>query len=277
MRSFAAVSTCHAPGYELYGRHMLEGFERHWPRQVPLHFYCEGFRPSVSSPRIHLHDLHGSCPELVAFKRRHADHPEAHGSGARPRWQLRVDWRRGRLKLRRKRTLGYRWDAVRFSHKVFALLHAGRDVLFLLDADLSFHRDIAPDLLEALVPADCLVGFLARPKFTECGFVAYNLRHPAAFDFLAEYERLYVTDALFAERQWTDAYLFDVVRERFEKRGCRTHDIAQGLGRRVGHVLVESPLGAYMDHRKGERKRLVEGSRDPVTSEGEALGARRAH
>lgn len=65
---------------------------------------------------------------------------------------------------------------------------------------------------------------------------------------------LYKQDLLFRQREFHDSYLFDVIRRRFERRGCQTYDIAQGIGRDAGHVFVNSPLGRYMDHMKGERK-----------------------
>ncbi|HVP31037.1 MAG TPA: hypothetical protein VMW35_17950 [Myxococcota bacterium] len=252
------MTTCHRAGYEAYGRAMLESFDRHWPDSVSLLLYAEEFTPEAVGPRVHVRDLHVSCPELLAFKQRHADDPRAHGSGDRPRWALRLEWSPFKLKLRRKRSIGYRWDAVRFSHKVFALSHAARllpaDVLILLDADLLFVADLPAALLEGLVPRDGFVGYLARPKFSECGFVAYNLRHPATASFIEEFEGLYTSDRLFRHLQWHDSYLFDVVRGRFERRGCRSYDVAEGAGRRNGQVLAASRLAPYMQHRKGPGK-----------------------
>lgn len=258
MRTFAAVTTCHGKGWNRYGRTMVETFDRHWPREVTLDLYAEGFEPDLQSDRVIVRDLLVESPELAAFKQRHADNLASHGSGNQPRWHVRVDWRKLKIRIKRKTTLGYRWDAVRFSHKVFAIFEAARhcpaDVLFWLDADIRFFADIPVGFLEELMPPECMVSFLRRPKFSECGFVGYNLRHPAIRDFLSEFEALYTTDSLFKERQWHDSYLFDVVKRRFEKQGHKTHDIAQGLGAQVGHIFVNSKLGRYMDHKKGERK-----------------------
>ena len=91
-------------------------------------------------------------------------------------------------------------------------------------------------------------------KHPETGLVGYNLVHPAMEEFFAEFEALYTGDRLFEEREFTDAYLFDRVRERFERRGELVSDIAEGVGGRASHPLVNSRLGHYMDHLKGERK-----------------------
>lgn len=259
MRTFAAVTTCNAAGYEQYGRDMIASFDRHWPGEVALHVYVEGFVPQPSSPRIVYHDLLGECPDLVAFKSRHAENPRAHGRVGRKRWKVALDWRKPKLRVRRiDWGLGYRWDAVRFSHKTFALFQAARtvgtDVLFWLDADVRVFADVPAAFLEATMPDDCLLAHLARPKFSECGFVGYNLRHPSVSAFIAAYEALYTEDRIFALAEFHDSFVFDVVRRRFERRGCKSHDIAHGLGARSGHVFVNSPLGRYMDHMKGERK-----------------------
>src|SRR4051794_13845797 len=171
MRRIAAVTTCNREGYELYGRRLLESFDRHWPASVALHFYTEGFAPDVTSPRIVAHDLLAAAPDLVDFRRRHAANPDAHG---RLRRRLRVVTNWSTLKVRVRRVTeedAFRWEAVRFAHKSFALFHAAAtcdaEVLFWLDADITVFADVPRSFLEGLVPEDCLVAFLARPNHTE--------------------------------------------------------------------------------------------------------------
>jgi len=83
----------------------------------------------------------------------------------------------------------------------------------------------------------------------------YNLRHPAADRFLAEFRRFYVEDRLFREAEFHDAYLFDRLRLAFTAMGHRCHDMAAGAGMSSGrHVFTKSALGRYMDHLKGARK-----------------------
>jgi len=286
MRSFAAVTTFNANGYELYGRQMIETFDRHWPKEVPLFVYAEGFEPELPSERIVALDLVAECPGLVDFKERHRDDPSAHG--ARRERCVRLTLRLRPFGLQLKQVpwgRGFRWDAVRFSHKSFAIFGAARrqpaDGLFWLDGDMRFLADLPLELLGELLPADCLVSCLERSKnaeiglellpttrrarlvrrrgkHPECSFVGYNLRHPAIGEFLADFEAMYTEDRLFEEREFHDSYLFDRVRERYAERGHATHDIADGIGREASHVLLNSRLGRYMDHMKGERK--VEGS-----------------
>jgi len=255
-RRFAVVTTCHAAGFETYGRTMVETFLQHWPAEVPLLLYHEGFEPPAAPGRIQAHDLVATCPGLTAFKRRHVDNPRAHGR--RLRWRrLRLGSLRLPLPLPRLKR-SYRWDAVRFSHKSYALFDAARrtdaDVLIWIDADTRFFADVRFAELAVLAPAESAASCLRRPGFTETGFVVYNLRHPETPQLLAEFEAMYADDLLFAEREYTDSWLFDVVRGRAEARGAHIHDIAEGGGWQASHVLINSRLGAFMDHMKGGRK-----------------------
>lgn len=255
-RSFAVVTTCHAAGYRDYGRTMLETYIAHWPAQVPLLLYHEGFEPPSVPGRVIPRDLMACSPELVAFKARHADDPRARGA-VLPWRRLRIGPLAIPLPLRERRA-PYRWDAVRFAHKSHAIFDAARrtdvDILIWIDADTRFFADVDMAELAALAPPDSLVSCLRRPQHSECGFVVYNLRHREARRLLREFEDMYAKDLFFAEREYHDSYLFDVVRKRAQARGAHVHDIADGAGWQASHVLINSRLGRFMDHMKGKRK-----------------------
>lgn len=259
MRSITVVTTSHERGYAGHGREMLYSFDAHWPGDIRLRFYHEGFEVDPPSARVDLFDLNQASPDLIRFKQRHQDHPKAHGM-MRKRWKLRL----GRFRLAVERPWGarryrYRWDAVRFSHKMYAIFHAAAtcdsDVLIWIDADTRFFAPVDRVTIESFVPSDCFVGCLKRTMMhTECGLVAYNLRHPATLDFLRDLARFYDEDGFLQEQEFHDSWLFDVARRRAEARGHRSHDIADGIGAQAVHVLVNSRLGAFMDHMKGDRK-----------------------
>ena len=238
-----------------------ESFLLHWPENVRLYAYAEGFTPDLIDPRIVWLDLLDECPNLVAFKARHRQNPVAHGEQARRRWEVKFRIYKPILRIRKVEDwgLGYRWDAVRFSHKSFSIFNAARrattDVLFWIDADIRVFADIPMAFLEEVMPTECFLSYLHRPRFSECGFVGYNLQHPATQHFLNDFEKLYTSDGLFNEREYHDSFLFDVIRRRFEGRGCFSYDIGQGIGNDGGHVFINSRLGQFMDHLKGERKK----------------------
>ncbi|RZM03321.1 MAG: hypothetical protein EOP73_06180 [Variovorax sp.] len=255
-RRFAVVTTCHAAGFRDYGQIMVETFLSHWPAEVPLLLYHEGFEPPSAPGRIQSYDLVAASPALAAFKARHLGNPRAHGK-VQPRRRLRIGAMSVPLPLAGRKA-PYRWDAVRFAHKSYAIFDAARrtdaDALIWIDADTRFFADVDMAELAALAPADTAVSCLRRPNHSECGFVVYNLRHPETRRLLEEFEAMYSQDLLFAEREFHDSFLFDVVRRRAEARGARTHDIADGAGARASHVLINSRLGRFMDHMKGARK-----------------------
>jgi hypothetical protein len=255
-RRFAVVTTCHAAGYRDYGQRMVETYLTHWPADVPLMLYHEGFEPPVALGRIESNDLVTASPGLAAFKARHADNPRAHGQ-VRPWQRLKVGSWSMPLPLRDRRA-SYRWDAVRFAHKTYSIFDAARrteaDALIWIDADTLFFADVGHAELAALAPPASMVSCLRRPGHSECGFVVYNLRHPELLRFLTEFEAMYAQDLFWAEKEYHDSYLFDVVCQRAEARGARIHDIAEGAGWGASHVLINSRLGRFMDHMKGDRK-----------------------
>ena len=255
-RRFAVVTTCHAGGYRDYGQIMVETYLKHWPAEVSLMLYHEGFEPPSAPGRIESHDLVVASPALMAFKTRHIGNPRAHGK-VQPRRRLRIGSMSIPLPMRGRKA-PYRWDAVRFAHKSYAIFDAARrtnaDTLIWIDADTRFFADVDMAELDALAPPDSAVSCLRRPNHSECGFVVYNLRHPETRRLLDEFEAMYTQDLLFAEREFHDSFLFDIVRQRAETRGARTHDIAEGAGARASHVLINSRLGRFMDHMKGDRK-----------------------
>ncbi len=278
-RRIAAFTTFHAEGYARYGRRMLEAFDRHWPPGIKLYAYYEGSRPDPVGDRVEFRELLSCCPGLAAFKERHRDDEAAHGRedrgpmpfdaraalgkllslAALPR--RRAARNGGSLRRRKKRWgLGYRWDAVRFAHKTYCIFHAAEtidaDAIVWIDADTVTFRPIPRPFVESTLPETAMLSFLGRPyRASECGYVGYNLRHPEIRSFLARWRELYDTDSLFDLAEWHDSWVFDLVRRRFEARGVETHDLSSCLGRRtIGHPFINGPLGAYMDHLKGERK-----------------------
>ena len=72
---------------------------------------------------------------------------------------------------------------------------------------------------------------------------------------------MYSGGKLFDE-EWHDSYIFDQVRKKIEKKyNVHNLDITQ-LGlvdieiKNDEHVFVTSVLGEYMDHKKGNRKKV---------------------
>lgn len=260
MREFAVVTTFNQEGYELYGKQMIQTFLKHWPKQVQLHVYTECCWPEERAENLHYVNLAEACPKLIEFKRRHARNPKAKGElklGVTPKGKILG--------------LGFRWNAIRFAHKVYALVHAGQsvqtDVLFWVDGDTRSFADIPIEFLDQLVPQSTYSCYLGRRgKYTECGFVGYNCCHPMHEQFMQAFQRLYDSDQLFNQPEWHDSFLYDVLRVQFEQRGMLNNNLSAHMDIKEGHPFINSTLGTYMDHLKGDRKALGKSKRSDLLS-----------
>ncbi|TCN30337.1 hypothetical protein [Sinorhizobium americanum] len=228
MRTFCAVSTFNAAGLELYGRRMVSSFREHWPEEVGLRVYSEGWG---------LLDCWG--PEIV------------HLASASP-WLNEFKARHGHRTFR-----DFRWDAVRFSHKVAAVCHAARtidvDVLIWLDGDIVTHASLTIEDLEGLAPRDGeWISWLYRQDmYPECGFYMLDRRHPEHDRLIASLEAMYMQDLLYGLAEYHDSY---VLRHVVEAARVPWRSIS-GKGGTTSHPLINGPLGQWFDHLKGNRKR----------------------
>ena len=250
MSKYQLTTTMHARGYEQYGRNMIDSFLRHWPTDQILVVYVEGFTlitEHANSSRIVVRDLLECSPELVAFKQRHRDNPPANG-----------------FKDPRRKDPDFAFDAVRFSHKVFALYHAihnrlpGIDAVTWVDADTVTHRDVNEDFLRKNFPLDPLIGiyYLGRTQqHSECGWMIFNCHNSYMKTFWKQFVDQHRQDLLFELAEWHDSYVFDHVRTQLEKSGMVNSNITPGYVR--GHPFVDSFLGDYMDHLKGPKRKAA--------------------
>ena len=246
------ITTFHQQGLEQYGQTMIDSFDRHWPGSVPLVVYAEDCQPRVASDRVRVLDLMALSADLVWFKSTHANNPVANGIIAR---DTSVPYRDNQFK----------WDAVRFSHKVFAVIHAcatiDTDWVIWLDADTKTFAPVPDNFLAEICDPVAMACYLGRREkyHSECGWVAYNRRHPDLRSFMDRWRDLYITGDLFNLREYHDSFVFDVLRKDFQTlRGTRFHNISPELpGKGPGHPFIASRLGEYMDHMKGSKRKAL--------------------
>lgn len=256
MRKFAIVTTFNDDGYNRYGKNMIECFDKYWDKDVDLYVYYEESKPTHSSSRVHYVSLNEVSPDIVAFKQKYKNDPVANGNiGISPNGISRPE----KVSEKWKSKSSFLWDAVRFSHKVYAICHAARnveaDVLIWMDADIVTHDNMTLQFLSGYTPEDVYTCSLKRDgKYTECGFVSYNLRHPYNETFMSRWENLYNSGELFDMREWHDSYVYDQVRIQLENENKITSHSYSGEYSNTGHPFVNCELGNYMDHLKGNRK-----------------------
>lgn len=246
----SVVTTMHAKAYEAYGARMIESFLKNWPAHVEFHLYAEGFVvENIKDDRLKVIDLHAALPDLVAFKAEHKNNPAAHGRQDRGPFPGNSRIRIG---------LGYRWDAVRFSNKSFSWCHAVRtlnsDRVIWLDADTITHSPIPDEFLINLIPNNSLCGYLGRSMmYTETGFIIINPKHQACSMLVSGIEFIYKSGKIFDLVEWHDCEVFDTMRKILESKGVVFVNIS-GHAASSMHPFINSELGRYMDHMKGDRK-----------------------
>lgn len=242
---YAAVTTFSPHGYEQYGRRFLESYVKHWPKDVPIYVYHEGHTveafvsgnpscglPSISSngydpknefltdPRIHWINL-SDDKDRAAFMGRHKDDSK-----------------------------DYRFQIVRFAHKIWALTDPNRietvdtENWIWLDADIETLDTVDEEFLSNVCPAGFRGSYLGRVDWhhSECGFVSYSRDH-GGIAFLSELREIYKSDKILEFDEHHDSFIFDKI-----KKGW-WYNISDGV--RGMHVFDDSILGKKMKHYKG--------------------------
>lgn len=244
------VTTFHKAGLDTYAQRMIDTFVKNWPKEVMLNIYPENCSPLIPDQhRINVIPLE-SVKSLMDFKQQWKNVPKANG-----------DVSKDPVRSRRKDAgKGFKWDAIRFAHKVYAIFDCASktdaDVLFWMDADTVCHSPIALEKLESFCPLTQDLGFLGREgKYTECGLYSMNLRSQSIQNFLREFQRMYddAERGIFTLAEWHDSFVFDAVRTKF-RGSLKENNWSRGIISGEGHPLINCEWGAYLDHLKGGRK-----------------------
>lgn len=240
---YCVVTTFNAEGYNVYGRRMIETFINTWPQDVELWVYAEDCNVTQSAPNLRVMNLEKSSAELVAFKNKWRNVPKANGNP-----------------FPGSENKAFKWQAVRFAHKVYAIFHAAQhcaaEWLIWMDADMVCHSTINTAQLQSFFPDTHELCFAGRVnKFTECGLYGMHLTSAEVQKFLVEFQRMYddADNGIFTLKEWHDSYVFDAVRAKFKLKEL---DWSAGLINGEGHPLINCAWGAFIDHLKGKRKQL---------------------
>lgn len=255
---FAVVTTFHEKGLKEYGQRMINTFCENWPKDVTLHIYPELCNPAIKDhSHVTLKRLE-ELPDLMAFKEKWKNVPKANGD-------VSADPVRSKRKDAGK---GFKWNAVRFAHKVYAIFHCAQetdaDFLIWMDADTVCHSPLSMEDLVKMIPQDSELCYLGRKgKYSECGLYSMNLRSENVRNFLKEFQKMYdeAESGIFQLAEWHDSYVFDAVRVKFPNMrqldwAAKLNDIRPipGMSAGEGHPLINCEWGAWLDHLKGGRK-----------------------
>ena len=245
---YVVCTTFNSDGYKQYGQRMIQTFLTNWPVEVELYVYAENCVVAESAPNLHILDLSQASPELVKFKQTWKNTPKANGD-------VSTDPVRSQRKDAGK---GFKWDAIRFAHKVYSVFHCAKhcnaDILFWMDADTVCHSHITLTDIDSMCPADMDLCYLGRAgKYSECGLYSINLRSSKSREFLSKFQWAYDSAELgiFTLDEWHDSFVFDVIRKQV---GLNELNWSKGLVKGEGHPLINCRWGSWLDHLKGNRK-----------------------
>lgn len=252
-RKISVVTTFNQSGYDKYASRMIDTFLSTWPEEIDLLVYSENCTVSQQASNLKIIDFDALVPKLAAFKQKWKNDPKAIGQLATGP----VD-RKGK-----QPGIGFKWDAVRFSHKVYAVTDAAHrfapDVLYWMDADTVCHSPCSFEFVDSKCPDDVGIAYLGRQgKYSECGLYALNLQNSVTQQFVQQFQWMYdhAEAGIFTLSEWHDSYVFDHVKNQLQASNPTWQQLnwSEGLITGEGHPLINSAWGAYLDHLKGDRK-----------------------
>jgi len=261
MKSISVVTTFHPEGMKKYGQRFLDSFEKQVDKNIKMIVYAEDCQPTINDPeQIVIHDAKQTLDKLNNFKSKWGKIPKANGippddiKARRPR-----DWHKA-----------FKWDAVRFANKVYAVFHAAEtcntDWLVWMDADTFVHNTWTYKQFSRLLPDDKWLTYVGRGKgsqtWPECGFYGMNLKHPMCKQFLAEFERFYedANNGIFELEEWHDSFVFGHIINQMLPIDDNVLDYSADMYIKSaktgggGHPLINTELGTWIYHMKGARK-----------------------
>lgn len=235
--------------YHTYASRFFESWVKFWPKNIRLTAYYNGGKlpkDVIKAKNINYVSLDKN-QQLVSFKERNAQF-----NGGNP--------------------YNYRMDAVKFSHKVFAICdHVGKmsvkaDMGWLvwIDADVLTTKRIEPSFLNKIFPDTADIVHLGRAgviDYSETGFLGFNLTYDRAHHFLRDWRALYTTNEILGMREWTDAFSFERLLNIHKNHGITAHNLSPHAASL--EAFDYSPLTEYFIHFKGGRKSILNSPYEP--------------
>jgi hypothetical protein len=264
MSGITVLTTFHQPGLDKYGQRFINSFAEKVDKKIKLWVYAENCVPINPDPdQIVVIDAVSALPELQLFKAKWKNEPKANGS---------CPWPERRPRDHHKQ---FKWDAVRFANKVYAVFDAcerNTDWVVWMDADTFVHSNWSYEQFNNLLPQPDWLTYVGRGKgsqtWPECGFYGINLNHKTSKEFLQEFKSYYdqAESKMFTQEEWHDSYIFGLVLNKFKKTYPNVLDYTEDVKLSIaktgggGHPLINTTLGKWIDHLKGDRKNLGKSS-----------------
>lgn len=259
-KEITVVTTFHPEGMRKYGQRFLDSFAKCVDKRIKLLVYVEDCMPTNPNPlQIEIIDAKQALPKLNVFKEKWKDIPKANGDISKdPVRSLRKDSNKA-----------FKWDAVRFANKTYAVYDActrSKDWCVWMDADTFVHSEWSYEQFAELLPNTSWITYVGRGKgsqsWPECGFYGMNLNDVVCQEFLIEFERMYedANNGMFLLDEWHDSYVFGHIISKMKLLAPNVLDYSAEMYLKEaksgggGHPLINGVLGKWIDHMKGDRK-----------------------
>jgi len=213
--------------------------DRLWPNSENILLYHQLPKIDTSfSSRVQWIDLYENCPELLVFADKWKDDLRANGKGGKKN--------------------SFRQNAIKFCHKTFAIWHAARQQkngwLIWLDCDAVLLKEIDSKFITKVCPDDKCISYIGRKgKYSECGFVGYNLDKPETQKFLELWENFYLSGEFINHRETHDSWTFDHIRTSFDNHADLFVDL-NAASTTDKNPFANSLIGTHIAHAKGSDK-----------------------
>ena len=262
---YKVITTFKPDNWDRYAKRMVQSVLDNWT-DVDITVYYQGKKPLDFKNDVTWVDIDEANFKLHAFREQYKNDPVAMGKldeipgGVRRSPRLATE---GGLDAKKE---SYLWNAVKFSYKVSCVTHAVKlykdyDYVIWIDDDTYTFQNIPMQFIESICPDNTLVTYLDREndrgsnKYPECGLVCYNMKHSLIQNFVDDWQKLYTSADIFELLEWHDSYVFwHLTKEYRQKHSVKVHNIGYSKGVKGHHVFVNSELGQYIDHFKGDRK-----------------------
>lgn len=255
------VTTMNLRLYEQYGSRMIRSVDQFADRSIRLIVVFEGELPAdIENLSDRIIFLEYCFPDHEKFIKIFSRHEEARGVRY-------LDVRKDNKVVAKQKYYDYRWDAIRFSYKVFSLFFAKQTAdaglielspnFAWIDGDTIALKPFDEADLMPYLPADSvLMTYLGRKQYdySECGFLGFNNRHPDTARFLRRMVTIYASGEIFTLDQWHDSWVWDRIREEFSAQGISFKSVS-GEAYLTEHPFVNCGLGNFLDHLKGPTRK----------------------
>ena len=224
-----AVTTFHAEGMLTYGQRLIDSWQQRVDPKIKLIVYAEDCEPETNGTNVEVIDATFVLPKLSAFKQRWGNVPKANG---------KCPWPEKRPRDHHKE---FKWDAVRFANKVYAVFDAceaeDTDWVVWVDGDTFVHSDWSYDNFARLLPKESWLTYVGRGQgsqtWPECGFYGLNLTDKQCRKFLADFEEAYEDaegpNGIFQLAEWHDSYVFGDILNKHKNYNPRVLDYSAAI------------------------------------------------